>query len=334
MTPIRKIAISALVAATLTGASVPTAGQELPRRFYEGKEQGWFWYAVDVEPEPELEPDPEPVQVAPMPATAATPAPPGPTPFSAKWFRENLQKYKDAAWDNPTVENVRTFMYLQRYAIDRSEQFSNSTEMAVIGDPFLDEVARRPAATFASQRVDSQAGVERENLLGAVSQRTGLFFFFKGDEYGNLQAPIVKAIERSGFAVMAISVDGRPLKDGLFPDARPDGGRSKMLGIKSFPAIYLVSPQGKFEPVGQGMLSLPEITHRILIAAKRNGWVSEDEFNKTKPLINTDSNIADRLDTPKVQQIVIDAATQAGDGKNYIPPDKLLGIIRTRLKGQ
>lgn len=333
MTPIRKLAISALVASTLAGASLPVAGQEMPPRFYDGKEQGWFWYAIEAEPEPE--PEPEPAKVAPAPpTTASTAAAPGPTPFSAKWFRENLQKYKDAAWDNPTVENVRAFMYLQRYAIDRSEQFSNSTEMAVIGDPFLDEVARRPAATFATQRVDAQAGVERDNLLGAVAQRTGLFFFFKGDEYGNLQAPIVKAIERSGFAVMPVSVDGKPLKGGIYADARPDGGRSKMLGIKSFPAIYLVSPQGEFEPVGQGMLSLPEITHRILIAAKRNGWVTEDEFNKTKPLISTDNNIAARLDIAQVKQNVVEAALQAGDNKNFIPPDKLLGIIKTRLKGQ
>ncbi len=50
---------------------------------------------------------------------------------------ENLPKYKDLAWNNPTVENVRTFLYLQRFAIDRSEQFSDATELAVVGDPFL-----------------------------------------------------------------------------------------------------------------------------------------------------------------------------------------------------
>lgn len=78
--------------------------------------------------------------------------------FSAEWFRENLPKYKDLAWNNPTVENVRTFLYLQRFAIDRSEQFSDATELAVVGDPFLDEITRRPAATFASQQVDRDAG--------------------------------------------------------------------------------------------------------------------------------------------------------------------------------
>lgn len=331
----RKLTLASMVAVGLTGAWPPVSAQDAPQRFYEGKAQGWFWYAVDLEPEQEPEPESvKPPPAAPVAVAAPPTLPPGPTPFSAQWFRENLPKYKDAAWDNPTVENLKAFYYLQRYAMDQSERFANAAEMAVVGDPFLDEVSRRPAATFASQRVDTRAGQERDNLLGAVSQRTGLFFFFKGDEYGNLQAPIVKAIERSGYAVVPVSVDGVPLKDGVYANARPDQGRSKILGIQSFPAIYLVSPDGVFEPVSQGMISLPELTHRILIAAKRNGWVTDDEYNKTKPLLNADSSIVERLDVPTVKQAVAATATEAGDTKNFIPPDKLLGLIKTRLKGR
>lgn len=333
MTRFRKLTISGLVAASLAPSWGSAGAQDMPHRFYERKAEGWFWYAVEPEPAPEIEP--EPIQEAAVaPPSPALPAP-GPAPFSAAWFRENLPKYKDAAWDNPTVANLKAFYYLQRYAMDQSERFANAAEMAVVGDPFLDEVSRRPAATFASQRVDTRAGQERNNLLGAVSQRTGLFYFFNGaDEYSNLQAPIVQAIERSGFAVVPVSVDGVPLKDGLYPNAKRDSGHSKILGIKSYPAIYLVSPAGKFEPVAQGMISLPELTHRILIAAKRNGWVTDDEYNKTKPLLNADASIVERLDVPTVKQAVAASATEAGNDKNFIPPDKLLGIIKTRLKGR
>lgn len=82
-------------------------------------------------------PKPKPVAEAkPTQPKPAAPLPSGPEMFSAEWFRENLPKYKDLAWNNPTVENVRTFLYLQRFAIDRSEQFSDATELAVVGDPF------------------------------------------------------------------------------------------------------------------------------------------------------------------------------------------------------
>jgi conjugal transfer pilus assembly protein TraF len=93
--------------------------------------------------------------------------------------RENLPKYKDAAWDNPTVENVRAFMYLQRFAIDRSEQFSNATEMAVLGDPYLDEISRRPAATFASQKLDVEAGKEKSASSTLLLNVLASFSFLK-----------------------------------------------------------------------------------------------------------------------------------------------------------
>ncbi len=33
-------------------------------------------------------------------------------------------------------------------------------------------------------------------------------------------------------------------------------------------------------------MSLPELNHRILVAAKRNGWVTDEEFNRTRPVLN------------------------------------------------
>ena len=68
----------------------------------------------------------------------------GPAVFSADWVKENLEVYKKVAWDNPTVENLRAYLTLQRFAIDRSEQFAYAGRMAVEGDPFLDEVSRNP----------------------------------------------------------------------------------------------------------------------------------------------------------------------------------------------
>lgn len=312
--------------------------EETPVRFYDRKSEGWFWYAPEPEDDEEEPPKPPPKpQVAPTQSPPAKPAsvPPavekGPAPFSAAWVRENLPKYKDAAWDNPTVENVRAFMYLQRFAIDRSEQFSNATEMAVLGDPYLDEISRRPAATFASQKLDVEAGKEKSALIDSIAQRAGIFFFFKDDEYSNLQASIVKMLEAQGFTIVPISVTGRPLKDNIFPNFKTDSGHAKTLNIVNFPATFLVSPSGKFEPIGQGALSLPEMKHRIIIAAQRNGWVSEEEYKKTKPIYTTDNNIAEKLD-PSIFGKDLERIQQKTNGiSNFVEPSKLMEYIRTRL---
>ncbi|MEK9497172.1 conjugal transfer protein TraF [Photorhabdus sp. P32] len=325
-----------LLAALTLGATTQTFAHEKEQRFYERKAEGWFWYEPDPkELEEEIKkPEPKPIDPPPTPVKPAVPVPKKPGMFSAAWFRENLPKYKDLAWDNPTIENVRTFLYLQRFAIDRSEQFSDTTELAVVGDPFLDEITRRPAATFASQQVDRDAGNAKNRLLKNVSQRVGIFFFYKSDDnYSNLQAPLIKMLEQAeGFSIVPISVDGKPLPNNLFPDFRTDNGHARQLGVVTYPAIFLASPEGQFTPIGQGPMSLPELNHRILVAAKRNNWVSDKEFNRTRPVLNFENNIAEQLASPELEATLQALSKTNGDKDNFVPPEQLMNYIQAKLQ--
>lgn len=319
--------ISLLLIALALAQAIPASAQDHGLGFYERKAEGWFWYAPEPEEVKKEEPKPLPPQPEPpAPFTEpeiVAPVPKGPAIFSAAWFRENLPKYKDAALDHPTVENVKAFLYLQRFAIDRSEQFSDVVELAVLGDPFLDEITRRPAATFASQKVDQEAGEAQSALLKRIADRVGLFFFFTSEcEYCDLQAPLVKMLAQSkGFAVVPVSIDGQSLPSHLFPNVREDSGQAERLGVVTYPAIYLASPEGKFAPVGQGLMSLPELNHRILVAAKRSGWISEAAFNQARPLLNVQTtNMAARLGSLDISQ----------DG--FIPPQQLMRIIWKQLQ--
>lgn len=311
--------------------------RDTDNRFYDRKAEGWFWYKEEIpveEPEPEK---PEPQVVAsppeqPEPIEIAPATPQGPAVFSAAWFRENLPKYKDAAWNNPTIENVRTYMYLQRYAMDRSEQFADASELAVVGDPFLDEESRRPSATFASQKLDRWAGQQKDSLAHSIAQKAGIFFFFRSDsDTSRVQAPILKMLElRDGFTILPISVDGKPLPGDIFPDFRADQGQAEKLGVEVFPSLYLVSENREVEPIAQGVLSLADLKHRIILVARRRGWISEDEFNKTKPIMNLDNNIAAILDAQSYE--LSSMAEQSSDSEtNFIPPEKLSEFIKQKL---
>ena len=46
-------------------------------------------------------------------------------PFSAAWFREHMQSFMDKAIDEPTNENVRAYLYLQRVMMDKGSQFAD-----------------------------------------------------------------------------------------------------------------------------------------------------------------------------------------------------------------
>ena len=129
--------------------------------FWRKTSEGYWWYKQPPEkkiakkkkkeePKPKVEPQVAKVE-PPKEEKPEEPKEQAPVMFSADWVKENLDVYRKVAWDNPTVENLRAYLYLQRFAIDRSEQFAYAGRMAVEGDPYLDEAARSPVGGFANR---------------------------------------------------------------------------------------------------------------------------------------------------------------------------------------
>jgi len=324
---IGKFAMGQTALIVLLSFTTAAAAQDASR-FYESKAQGWFWYEPDpVEPEPVPSPD-----VEPEPATVNVPAqtqPAAPAPFSAEWMRVNLPKYKDMAWDNPTLENVRAYMYMQRFAVDRSEQFSRMSELAVLGDPFLDEINRRPLADYGTHQVERQAGMFMEAAIADLAQKSGLFFFFKaGELYSEAQAPIVWDFQRqTGFEVLPISADGEPLSDNIYPNFQADNGHGAELNILSYPAFFLVSEDGDIESVAQGMVAVSDLKSRILVAAHRMGLITDPDFEKTRAVIPIENDLSKLL----TQRAASDAALANGDIDNFVEPSELMRRINLAL---
>jgi conjugal transfer pilus assembly protein TraF len=256
--------------------------------FYFREREGWFWY--EREPESQAAPLPKPTPT-PEPTESATPALSdaaleGPTPLSAQWLREHIGEYRDAAIDDPTPENVALYLYLQRVALDKSSRFAAATQRAVQLDPFLDEITQRPTATFAANLVNRQTGDQRDTVLKRIAEQAGVLFFFRSDcAYCGAQAPLLKLLEaRYGFSVLPVSLDGAPLPGGEFPVFRQDRGQAKALGVVSTPALFLVRPPDAVVPLSQGLLSLAQLQERVVLAAAEAGWISEDEYTRTRPV--------------------------------------------------
>lgn len=245
--------------------------------FYRRGQEGWFWYQVIPDPLEELPEQTQPPMES-LPSTAM--------PFTAAWFREHMQSFMDKAIDEPTAENVRAYLYLQRVMMDKGSQFADVSQQVVMGDPVLDEISRRPLATYAANRMDREAGVQRDAVLEMVAKRAGLFFFYRSDcPYCHAQAPIVQAFaEHYGFEVFAISIDGLPLPGGEFPDYRVDSGQARALAVSTVPAVFLVDPPESVTPIGQGAMSLDELNNRIVLAAHQAGWIDDQAYYATRPV--------------------------------------------------
>ena len=308
------------------------------RPFYERKAEGWFWYhELYQRPPSKPRPAQSPKPVPSPPSEKTSPRAQSSTGvaggvFSAAWFRRNIPKYLDMAWTNPTPENVRAYFLVQRYAIDRSEQFADQARRVVYGDPLLDELSRMPSSTFAAQKIARLADRARANLLKRLSQKAGLFVFFREDcPLCADQARILAMLKKNyGFAYEAVSEPARTSTtrgsttrgSEVTSLALPAGhvredanGLAGRLGVKTWPATFLVTLDGRFYPVGQGAMALEEMSERILLAALRAHLISPDELDRTRPIANPQVNIA--------KAVEIDP----NGARDFIPPKRLLALF-------
>lgn len=331
------ILIVSLLLASLSLAHAQT--NQNKNGFFERGAEGWFWYEDPPEPpkKEEIIPPPPPPTVIPPPE----PPPeiieeeePKPLAFSTEWLRINLPKYLDIATDEPTLENVSNYLYLQRLAMDKAEQFAQASQMAVVGNPFLDESTRRPFATFAAQDLDRKAGVRSDEMLKKVGERAGLFFFFDHSEGSMFQLPLIEAlIKATGIPIVAISVDGIELPNNPLKDVRLDQGQAEMLNIQAYPAIFLVTMDGTFSSIAQTIISLEELKQRILVVANRENVITDTEFKTTKPLFDIDNNMVDIFDyirNTKGANLPVNASKKDG----FVEPSELYQLIRQHTLGR
>lgn len=66
-----------------------------------------------------------------------------------------------------------------------------------------------------------------------------------------------------GIPVIPITVDGRVNPD--LPESKQDTGQAGKMGIKHFPAVYLVEPGKKtFKPLAYGFITQDDLARRML----------------------------------------------------------------------
>jgi len=269
----RRLAL--FICVTGLGIAVPASATNT---FIESHEEGWFWYKSD-----EVAPPPPP---PPRIAEQAPPPPAQGAPMSAAWLRAQIPMALDNALDQQTPEAVATYFYLQRAAVDKASRFSSIAQEVVAGDPGLDEATRRPLASYGAREMDREAGENRSEALKAVAQRAAILFFFESTcPHCAAQAPVLQAFAKNyGFIVKAVSLDNRPMPNGLFTNFVPDTGGAKKLGVSMTPAMFLLHPPDGQAVIGEGALSYSELQARVLLAAKRLGVLSPEDLERTKPV--------------------------------------------------
>lgn len=295
------IAASAVYGAEKRSSEEETEEQPLPQAgsatFYKGKAEGWFWYKDPVEEPKKVEkkkplPPPPPPPPPLPPAEKPQPAEPkkkGPEVGSVQWIKVNLPKYRDKAIDNPTEENVQAYYYLQRLMMDKANRFAEMSSTVIMKDPFLDEDSRRPVATYAANAMNREVAKRTEKVLKDLSNKVGLFFFFKSDcALCTEQANVLQGLTyKTGIQIYPVSMDGKPLDQNIYSEYRIDEGQAKKMNIFNAPALALAIPPNKTAIVGYGAITLEVLQNRILMAARDSGIITKEVFASTQPFTDT-----------------------------------------------
>lgn len=361
MKKINKLLLAVMSASVLTYSTAQICYAEPPEKinvkidtpqvnknsFWRKTSEGYWWYKQPPEkkiakkkkkeePKPKVEPQVAKVE-PPKEEKSEEPKEQAPVMFSADWVKENLDVYRKVAWDNPTVENLRAYLYLQRFAIDRSEQFAYAGRMAVEGDPYLDESARSPIGGAANRERKVMIDHNQAAVLSKIYSKVGIFFVFKNNCYiCQLQAEVLQGAKvENKMSITAVSID-QPSKDNpvakMFPDYVVNPDIVSKLKIRALPASFFFDSTTKeIKPLVQGYVTISDLNQRTLTAAQKYNWLSKEEFDIIKPFdtvtslsstLSTDSDLASRLVTLKEEK------NPYGKDTNYVSPSVLVKEIQ------
>lgn len=213
-------------------------------------------------------------------------------PLSADWLKQHMPERLMRAIDNPfdkdgrPSNDTKAYMYMQRLALDKSQNFSKAANILTQTDPFLDETSRVPVDTAANKVFSMALEKDKEEITKHLSKFTGLWFFFDTScSFCHSQYQYLKDFRIAhNFKIMMISMDGSRLPSmSASENVLPDRGQAKRLQLKVTPSIVLVAPPNNFYVVSQGLITPESLLSKILLVAEQQNLLTQEQKQKLDP---------------------------------------------------
>lgn len=187
-------------------------------------------------------------------------------------FKKTVERLKAIAVLNPTTQNVKAYMVIQKELMERSTRFAQKWMEVVYQTPHLDYTLHHPTSQMGRHMYLDHTREVMEAKIRSLSQTHGLFFFYSGKcPYCKQFAPIVKSFAKKyHWEVLGISLDGETLPE--FPESRRDNGSALALRVRAVPALLAVEPRtGKVIPLSYGLSTHDQIEDRIRVLLMKGG---------------------------------------------------------------
>jgi conjugal transfer pilus assembly protein TraF len=126
-----------------------------------------------------------------------------------------------------------------------------------------------PSTSAARDIYNQQNSLLKERAIAAISQTSGLVYFYKaGEPFSERMAEVVSDFA-NGYQMTVIPIAMTDRFSPLFPNSRVDSGQANQMGVKHIPAVFALNPISKTTmPIAYGLISQSELKEHILMATK------------------------------------------------------------------
>lgn len=243
--------------------------------YYDKKAQGYWWYQDPKEAKPKpIEPPKEAPQAAPNEKKD------GPELFSLQWMRENFERVRDDAIDNPEdKDKMAAYLYMVRMVMDKAQNFSNSAQDMNKTDPLLDASSRIPLSGQQRVELDRMSSAEKRRALNKLADVAGLWFFFDtrckfcAHQYRMLQT---FSVYNPKIKLRNISIDGKYFSG--MTNVYKDQGQARAFNISITPSLVMLAPPDKVMVLSLGMTTVDNIEDKMLVAARVEKILPDEYF--------------------------------------------------------
>lgn len=242
--------------------------------------KGFFWYD-----DPAKKSEAEDEEVLPPTGAASSPSKEEMVDLNSKWLKENMPRLLTQAMDNPTAENLSRYYTAQRLMLDISTRFSDKSKDYFLKNPMMSEKRRQPVEKVALDAHRTVVEKNQQTVMKDIFTKSGLFFFFQSTcQFCHEESQILQFMQNYySVDILPISMDGRPLHNGLFQDFNiPNAQIIDQFKIREVPTIFLVSKDGtSAQRISEGMISADELKNTIILAAKGMNLIDDASFQST-----------------------------------------------------
>lgn len=232
------------------------------------KASGWSFYCTREEPE-EAEPEKEPTP-APTPPVEQPVAEKGPATQAMMAFRAKVDEIKYRAVLDPTPENVKAYMVINKQIAEQAGHFTDQWQRVLFSTPELDANVDYPLTATGINVYQDQLKAAREATLRKVAANQGIMFIFEDSARCGtcrVQGEVLAQMEKMyGVGILPVSRDGG--QNESYPNAVADSGKLKQMGLEEYPSptIALVDPQNQdVQVIGSGLLTADQILERVYV---------------------------------------------------------------------